>query len=237
MRRFFFGSLPISVGVALLSFAFVVQPVLAGCFGSNNGAAYSYDHYFTAARSVEDFVPATVQPGRAVVHPLQLISPTGVDFIGWGTAKGIGTSDSGAISNCPDDYNGWNVYVDGVSFTRYFCRQQYGSVGSTALDQEFKFSYGGTSCGDPNFDKWRFYLNGDLKSCQRINTDEGDIIAVGGEAIGSGSQLIDIHFGALEWKSSATGNWYNWGSGSRCEDTGYRIRKHSDYNVHAEKIP
>lgn len=207
------------------------------CYFPNEGASYgkSYANVKGLQSLVDHVNPGTQPNGTAIVHPSQIGGPDGVEFVGWGTARGEGTSVPGALSNCPDDYTNWNIYVDGVSFGKYFCRQQYGSLGYTAQDNYFRIEYGLASACD-NANAWRFYMDGVYKTCQRNAASYGVFVAVGSEVIGTTSTLTaDVHWGSLGWKSGTTGNWNWWGAGSTCENAGYQVRKITNYDVWTER--
>ena len=226
-----------SVSAILVTLVFAVQPVLADhCWGpshamGNPGASYSQYQVFNAGvRSEQDFESASVPIGTAVVHPMQILSITG-DFIGWGTARGVGVDD------CPDDYSlGWQIYIDGYKFGVYFCRQQYGSVAGAAQDELFTLRYG--DCNGT--DKWRAFHNGVRKTCQAIDDDSAFYLAVGSEIIGTSSILhADIHFDDLSRYNPTNDFWYSWTSGAaaECESNGYRTRIIAADDVWTEEIP
>ena len=146
------------------------------------------------------------------------------DFVGWGTYKGAGTNDPTAISNCPT-YTGslWYLYVDGRTFSRYFCRRNYGSLPNSFIDQHWQIRY--TTCSGSI--RWAFYWNGNLKTCQAVNGDRGTP-GLGAESIGYDPQHITSRQHALQYHVS---NWADWTSDAdTCTNPGYSIVKDSNTN-------
>lgn len=158
-------------------------------------------------------VPATpFEPNTtAIVHLNQMAMASG-DFVGWGTAKGVG------VDNCPT-YTGtlWYIYVDGYAFGIYFCRQgNYGSLPPTADNQHFEILY--TTCSGST--RWAFYWNSTLKTCQAVDGSHGTAY-VGGESIGHDPQKIDVRDNGLVYHVS---NWADWTASTTCTNTSFYHR-------------
>lgn len=139
----------------------------------------------------------------AIVHPTQIVMDSG-DFIGWGTATGAG------VDNCPNvNSNRWSLYIDGMTFGTYFCRQgAYGSTSATAQDQRFEIIH--TSCS--GLTRWRVSWNGTQKDCQLVN-GAGGTPDVGGESIAHDPQRIDIGYQRTQYRILG-GTWTNWPAGA-----------------------
>jgi hypothetical protein len=203
--------------MTILSFAGQPRPADTApvVYGPNEGAA-AYLPLVTHAKGIfghTDLVSA--QPvdssNDAIVHPIQVDGSGTSDFLGWGTAKGVGVDD------CPT-YTGsrWQVYVDGVSFGVYFCRQEYGSEPDVANDQKFEVRH--TSCDGST--RWAFYWNYALKTCQAFNFAAG-MPSAGGEAIG-GPQEVDVRYRDMQYRVLG-GSWTYWTSTALTWDLGYRV--------------
>ena len=154
------------------------------------------------------------------MHPYQVGStvPGSTDFIGWGTYRGRGTT--GGSTNCPADYSsGWHVYADGRINLQYWCRANYGTLSSSAANQQFKYLYG--TCRDGTT-RWVLYLNGTEKTCARIDSGTG-MLVVGGEVVGTTtSQNLDVDYENLQIKFNS--GWAFWGSSNDpCSDDDYVI--------------
>jgi len=120
---------------------FTAHPVLASCYGGGNeGANVTYTGSSVAKGVLGDvdLYAAFASAGRAIVHPMQVGGGVSDDFVGWGTARGVG------VDACPDNYDqdAWQVYADGTQNLQYRCRQNYGSLAETAANQAFKIKYG-----------------------------------------------------------------------------------------------
>lgn len=212
MRR---SSLLTSWLIAGVALALGAQTVAAGCFSGNEGAERVYNYsQAQGTAAVVDLFAASVGSGRAIVHPNQVVSGTGGDFVGWGTAKGVG------VGACPDDYTGWNVYVDGVSFGSYFCRQTYGQLSDTATNNKFTIRYMNCSNGTA---EWVFLLNNVEKTCAKMNASRGTPLS-GSESVNTTvTQNLKIHYEGLQFHNGTS--WANWGSSySHCADPGYSVR-------------
>ena len=204
-------ALLLSIGLGWLLIA--PPGVAAGnCNDGVGGIVVCYDNAYTDAgvKSLQDFESATISSGQGITHPMQIITQ-GVygQFVGWGTARGLGTNDPNAVSNCPDDYTAhWKVYIDGVNaIGKYFCRQQYGEVSGTATDQLFTLRYG--DCDGTN--KWRAFLNGSRLTCQDIGVATAYAVAVAAEIAGNEHDLhVDIHYANLQRYYAPADAWYAW---------------------------
>lgn len=225
-----------ALGIGLAAIALAAGPALGACWGGaggNPGAAYdNHADYSDGLRSTIDFEGATVGTGNAIVHPMQIIFSSG-DFAGWGTARGIGVPGT----NCDDDYTGWNTYLDGITFGEPFCEQDSGWPEYSGSDTNIVFKFSRGNCG-ALINWYRFYTEGNLITCEGFDGNNADYLTVGGEVIGTTSiKKIDIHYGDIERHRNYDDKWVNWSSGTKCEDSGYRIRKISDNDVWAEKVP
>jgi hypothetical protein len=164
----------------------------------------------------EDLVSATVQSGRAIVHPAQVTSASSADFLGWGTAKGVGVDD------CPDYYgSGWQVYNDGVNFGVYFCYQPFATLAATAQNQTFELRYG--TCPWDQY-QWAFYWNGTFHTCRSVDFTASPYVSAGSESIGTtADQNLDVHWETMKYLN-ASYSWVNWGAGTNCANAPYRVR-------------
>jgi hypothetical protein len=223
-----------ALALALSAQLIATDIVRAGCYGSNEGAFRTYTGHLYArgVRSTVDLYAATPLSGQsAIVHPLQLASSSSADFLGWGTAKGVGTT--GGSTNCPDDFSGWNVYVDGMAFGVYFCEQTYGALADTAQNQVFTIVHESSAGCAGAFD---MYLNGVSKTCRVIDGTNGQVSA-GAESIGTTeTQLIDVHYESKNYNNPSTG-WQPWGAQAGCANAGYRNRVLSSTNHYSEVAP
>jgi hypothetical protein len=209
----------------------------AACYAPNEGAGILYNglNFATGGSTEVDlWLAAGPASGRAIIHPFQLLSNVAGsdDFVGWGTARGVGTS--GGITDCPDDYSsGWHVYADGIQDGSYWCRQGgYGTLPNIAANQQFKFRY--TTCPSTGLTRWVMYLNGTQKTCAWVDSGSG-VLAAGGESIGTtATQDIDVDFEALHYHMG--GVWYLWGPstdttcGPSFNDPPYFVTEVSDIN-------
>jgi hypothetical protein len=190
----------------------VAGTVLALCFGPNEGAYRRYDPSgsTTGLKGQEDLVSATVQTGRTIVHPAQVRSASTSDFLGWGTAKGVG------VDECPDYYgSGWQVYLDGVAFGVYFCYQPYATLSATAQNQTFQIQQH-TCPFYPYTNKWVLYWAGTVKTCVSTNFTATPDVVAGSESIGTtADQNLDVHWESMKYLNSSY-VWTNWGAGSNC---------------------
>lgn len=219
---------------ASLILLIAVQPVTAGCYSQNDGAVGINIRWVQGTRATVDLEGATTPSGKVIAHPLQASSfESGPDFIGWGTYKGEGVG-----WDCPDDFLGWNVYVDGRAFGTYHCSLVGVELLPAAQDNVFKVSYG--YCPPLDRNMWRVFLNSTRYACRDMDDDFTDRVSAGGEAVhisGASSILhIDVHYHGLEVLNSS-GQWADWNSGTECQDAGYRLRRISDTNLWAEEVP
>jgi hypothetical protein len=185
-------------------------------------------------QTTADLVAATPHDPSltAIVHPTQISVESTGDFVGWGTKKGKGTNVSGAISNCPTNLGDrWLLYVDGRTFTRYFCRVGYGDEPNVAPGQRIEIIH--TSCLGST--RWAFKWNGTLKTCQAINGVAGKPI-VGGESLGYDPQHIDIHYTLLKYRVLG-GTWTAWvAPNGSCVSVGYHLLINGTADVWAEEL-
>jgi hypothetical protein len=194
----------------------------APCYGSNNGAFRGQfdEDASKGLLAVGDLIAATPDNPNSttIVHPAQIGMATG-DFVGWGTMKGAGTNDPGAITNCSANLSDrWALYVDGYTFTRYFCRQGYGSEPNGITGQDIEIRH--TSCNGST--RWAFFWNGALKTCQAVNGTGGRPSA-GGESVGAALQKIDTRYRSLRYRVLG-GTWTPWHVGqTTCASAGYGI--------------
>jgi hypothetical protein len=195
-------------GVALLVFA---QTVLATCFGSNEGAWAGADTYARYGWKGEtDLVYATPYTGATIVHPAQIISPTGDDFLGWGLYKGKGLPGT----QCPDNFTtSWRIYIDGWH-DGYFCKATYGTIPDGAQNQYFRIEY--TTCPGDSQPKWVLYWNSAYKTCKTINTSHGATIAGAESVYTTVTQNLQVDYLALRYKDGL-GNWNVLASVVECE--------------------
>ena len=227
------SAFPVAVAMLVLLPASVV--LAAPCYGSNNGAyrALSSEPSSKGLQTTADLVAATpANPNTTtIVHPAQIVAASG-DFVGWGTAKGDGTHDPDAISNCPT-YVGtrWQLYADGLTFDQYFCRQgAYGSEPNTASNQDIEIIH--TSCNGAT--RWAFFWNGAQKTCQAINGVSGEP-NIGGESIGADPQHLDIHYKVLKYRILG-GTWAAWHSGQiTCVSSGYLLTLNGFADVYVKE--
>lgn len=236
MRRIKLGN---AVTIAVTILLMGASPVNAcDVYGSNSGAAYGFFHNVRGTKAAIDLEDANlVGIQTTIVHPLQIVSTITPDFIGWGTYRGYGTHVSGALSNCPDDYSDWNIYLDGVSFGTYFCRVGYGAVGDAVQDKQLKVT---NHPSDTCTNIWRLYWQFELRACQEFNGYWGTSTAAGGEAANSSAltseiQHIDVHYGQLQYQGINTNDWHSWGESERCVEPYYRIRKLANDDIWAEE--
>lgn len=149
---------------------------------------------------------------------MQISFPTTGDFAGWGTYKGE------QVDDCPADFSGWNVYLDGEQFGNYFCKSYSSWPEYTGSDNgiPFKFSFG-SGCTFSNV--YRFYTEGNLIVCADFDGGaSGGSVSAGGETVPYGSDLhIDIHYYGLDRMTSG-GDWIDITGGGTCVDPGYRVR-------------
>jgi len=143
------------------------------------------------------------------------------DFIGWGTAKGVGVDD------CPDDFTGWNIYIDGIrnNGLTYFCRQNFGQLSMGAFGDVFSFAYG--NCDGEV--RWRAKVNSEQLTCQAVDGISGDHSA-GSESIGTtATQDLRMDYQDVEYKTTTT-DWASWsGQWFECDDPGYDVTNFYNY--------
>src|SRR6187455_33093 len=90
----------------------VAQTALATCFGLGHEGAYGAEPASSLRRGIKGEMDLySAQPNNtsaAIIHPTQIVHDAD-NFVGWGTAKGIGVDNS-------DDYFGtrWQIYFDGA---------------------------------------------------------------------------------------------------------------------------
>ena len=210
-----------SVSAAVL-LIIVVQATLAACFGPNEGAwAGNFDVPAAFVRQgikgEMDHFAATPLAGAGIVHPTQIAASNG-DFVGWGTAKGVGVP----FTECGDNFTAsWEIYVDGTVNDVYFCKQDYGSVSNTAQNQFFRIEY--TTCPGDGQPKFVFYWNSAWKTCKTIGADRGRVGA-GSESTGTFStQNLDVRYQAIRQRNTS-GTWAYLTSLYECElDAPYTI--------------
>lgn len=216
-----------------LATGFATALLLAGpasaefCFGDNEGAVRAFFPPSTIGfKANVDLSPATPVDGYAIAHPAQVISPSvGNDFFGWGTYKG-----ENVAGNCPDYLGtGWRIYVDGIQFNVYFCESQYGTVTSTAQDQELILKY--QYCpSQPQLQRWTFYWEGAFKTCRSNSFTWSNFLAGGGESAGTLlNQEIDVKWDGVFWW--VNNGWGVWGTYpiAPCADFPYRVRVYNSY--------
>ena len=168
------------------------------------GSRAHIDHF---QRSMSDAL-------SAIVHPVQLDGFQGEDFLGVGTAKGVG------VDNCPDYYGvNWQAYIDGSFHGDYFCNQPYGSFAGDAKDIRVTIQY--MNCNGLN--RWGIYVEGDLKLCKTIDATSG-MASAGPESISGTGTLQDLTVGLhnLQYRTTS-GTWNDYANVLYCVDPGYEI--------------
>jgi len=226
MRRAFCIALVVSLG-------FAGQVSAASCYYPNNGAAVVLASQAVAKglQARQELTAATPHSAStAIVHPLQIGMASG-DFVGWGTAMGVGTNDPNALSDCPDNPGPrWAIYVDGIAFGYYFCRQSYGSTDPAATSQDAEIIHG--TCNGAT--QWTFKWNGTVKTCETVS-GAGGTPSVGAESIGYDPQNVDIRDHRLTYRILG-GTWTDWYSGGEqtCTGSYYSVTKNSatDFRFH-----
>jgi hypothetical protein len=186
------------------------------CYTTSNGAtdAEYQQSNSKGLQSTVDLVSGTpFDPNTtAIVHPAQIASSSSTDFVGWGTAKGVGVPGTDCATSTTSR---WQVYVDGAAFGTYFCRQTYGSEPDVASNQAVEIIH--TTCSGST--RWAFFWNGAQKTCQLFDGVSG-LPSVGGESIAHDPQHIDVHYKALTYRVLG-GTWTPWSAASFCTNAPY----------------
>jgi len=190
----------------------VAQTALATCFGLGHEGAYGAEPASSLRRGIKGEMDLySAQPNNtsaAIIHPTQIVHDAD-NFVGWGTAKGIGVDNS-------DDYFGtrWQIYFDGAQLGDYFCEQHYGDVADTAQNQFFRIEW--TTCPGDGQSKFVVYWNSAWKSCKTIGVSNGRPLA-GAESIGTTlTQDLQVGFAAVRAKPITAG-WQYFTSLVTCE--------------------
>jgi len=213
------------IGFPLMLLAGVLAaagPAMA-CYGSNEGAYRSDDIFQTkGSRAQLDHFQRFADIGHGIAHPVQIDGFQTADFLGAGTAKGVGVDD------CPDYYGTeWQGYADGSVGGIYFCNQPYSSFGGNVDDVRITIQYM-SSCN--GLSRWGIYIDGDLKLCKTIGATSG-MSTAGSESLSLGTEVLQdltIAIHDLQYRTS-TGTWNDWAGGiTSCEDPGLDINVFSD---------
>jgi len=188
----------------LLSALLVANAVYAGELSAGIKLATNLDGLLGRSDIRTD--PATVT-GIGYVHPMQIdIGGLGGDFLGIGTAKGVG------VASCANDYDPlWTVYRDGELGGIYHCYDiavdVYG-VGGTPL-----FELRRTVCSNGNT-RWVLYWNSVEKACLYSASASASAVSVVLETTGPGTtdRDIDVKYYNLYKNFTGSGTWYAFGN-------------------------
>lgn len=207
-----------SISAAVLMTFLLVSTVSAegGCYGPpdgvNSGAWVEYGGTDVAkgVNSRLDHYDKYVGYSDTIVHPVQISMTKSVDFVGWGTVKGKGTTGGTEphLSDCPDNYSaGWHVYADGVQYDQYWCRAGYADVGGNAKDVDLKIRYG--TCPTTGLPRFVLYLDGVANTCALTDYSYGTV-AVGGESVYADPPVMEIDIDHENLQVYFTSGWYYW---------------------------
>lgn len=216
LRRARFGALSLIVVLAVSA-----GPAYAFTYDTNQGAAGLYGGPGRIMDGLAGFQMLTqlvAQPGHFIAHPGQILPSFSTDFIGFGTAKGLG------VANCPDQWGpSWQVYVDGTVYGTYFCEDlQYISGGAQSQSFIVQRHAGQCSPSEPG-PGWDVKWQGVTRSCISQSFSSTDFIGAGAEnGNNQPNQAIRIDYVQMQYRNVGTTYGY-WGSYTRLFDAPYTI--------------
>lgn len=150
------------------------------------------------------------------MHPIQILSATSNDFVGWGTYKGEGAG--GPNGQCADNFGQvWKLYIDHIIAGVYGCQTISGEIAENAANQTFQLDY--EYCNLYGVFRWRAYWNGVLKACVSINGTTTDNVSAGSEEVPASApqQNLTVHYELMQYRKS-TGGFVDWPIVGVCED-------------------
>lgn len=199
------------------------------CYQPNTGAAalIAVTNYgIKGAVTLSSANPFSSSTG--IVHPAQIGSPVGQDFLGWGTKKGAGNSWGCTYSGNAS----WSIYVDGESYGVHFCANGgYGTVANGHSGDTFQVVYG-TCFYTPYAPAFVFSWNGVNKTCKNMNSTTGLVLGGGGESfVQNGQDITQRYYGMKYYKPSV--GWTDFYAPGFCADSGYSVTfsSYTDWRV------
>jgi hypothetical protein len=161
--------------------------------------------------------PLTPQAGYFIAHPAQLNPSFSSDFLGFGTAKGIG------VDNCPTyTGSGWQVYVDGNVYGTYFCSAlEY--IAGNAQSQSIIMQRHSGSCPYDTGPGWDVKWQGAILTCITESFSYDDNLSAGAENGGSyPNQPLAITWVQMQYRRAGYSYAY-WPGHTNSTDSPYQI--------------
>ena len=162
--------------------------------------------------------PATVV-GVGYVHPVTIDLAVS-DFIGIGTANGLGAS--GAGGSCPNEYDPkWSIYYDFFIAGVYGCHTAANDVYAAGAFPTFRIQW--EWCQAQNGNRWVLTMANVQRGCLNHGTHAARILGAGLETTGSSvtDRNIDVAYFNVRRHLTGSGVWDPFGSGSPAIDPNY----------------